>query len=273
MPLPAIRIPVWPVARKSASSPRRVNSRARTKAVYFLPSAQSVPTVSRRCPLRLRPDAIGIPAGGRRTSMRRRPRRRAAASSSRLSERRACMPLTMSSPASSASINAGSHSAFNVPPRLATPITSERAPHERASAGLSLGRPAVTVACDSAYSPTHFSRAQSRNPNAVFAYGASVVSPRNSRYGLGTSTVSELTVDARGSAETVAKEIPIIEDQKEYEHGDGRERVVHASAERPRASAPDADREPGCEQRKRNGEQRQCQRDVQRGRDLVDQTF
>ena len=57
MPLPAIMIPVWPVARKSQSTPRSVKARAMLSAVYFLPSAQSVPTVSRLLPLRLRPVA------------------------------------------------------------------------------------------------------------------------------------------------------------------------------------------------------------------------
>ena len=57
-------IPVWPVARKSASSPRAANARAIASAVYFLPSAQSVPTVSRRLPLRLRPVPMGIFGGG-----------------------------------------------------------------------------------------------------------------------------------------------------------------------------------------------------------------
>ena len=42
-PLPAIRMPVWPVARKSASTPRRRNSRSITSAAYFLPTEQSVP--------------------------------------------------------------------------------------------------------------------------------------------------------------------------------------------------------------------------------------
>src|SRR6188474_575652 len=99
------------------------------------------------------------------------------------------------------------------------------------------------------------------------------MSPRNSKYGLGTSTVSAVTVDARDSAETVAKQIPVIEDQQEREHRHRSERVVHACAERPCAGAPDAEREPGCEQCQRDGEQRQRQREVQRGWDLVDQSF
>ena len=46
--LPEIKIPVCPVARKSASKPCACISRANAKAVYFLPNAQSVPTVSKR---------------------------------------------------------------------------------------------------------------------------------------------------------------------------------------------------------------------------------
>ena len=56
MPPPAIMMPVWPVARKSTSRPRFSKARAMASAVYFLPSAQSVPTVSSRLPARLRPD-------------------------------------------------------------------------------------------------------------------------------------------------------------------------------------------------------------------------
>src|SRR5688572_30788155 len=273
IPAPAIRIPVWPVARKSTSCPRRRNSRASISAVYFLPSAQSVPTVSRRLPVRLRPDAIGMPAGGRRTSMSRRPKRRAAASSSRLSDRRACIPLTISRPVSSASISAGIHSAFSVPPRLATPMTSDCAPRAYASAGFKLGRPVVTVAPGNAYSPTHFSGAQSRRPKAVFAYGASVMSPRNSRYGPGTSTVIDVPGSVRRSAEAVAKEVPVVEDDQEGEHGNRCERVVHARTECPCTRAPDADREPAREQGQRDRQQRQREREIQRGRNLVDQAF
>jgi hypothetical protein len=37
--------------------------------VYFFPSAQSVPTVSKRLPERFSPVATGMPGGGVRTSM------------------------------------------------------------------------------------------------------------------------------------------------------------------------------------------------------------
>src|SRR3546814_17959756 len=49
-PAPTIRIPVWPVARKSAAIERRRNSRSNASAVYILPTAQSAPTVINRLP-------------------------------------------------------------------------------------------------------------------------------------------------------------------------------------------------------------------------------
>src|SRR6185436_16167433 len=111
---------------------------------------------------------------------------------------------------------------------LATPMTSDRAPRAAASAGFRRGRPVDTVADGNAYSPTHFSGAQSRSPSAVFAYGTSVVSPRNSRYGLGTSTVVAVCCDLRCSAETVAKEIPVVENDQERQCEHRRERVMQA---------------------------------------------
>ena len=94
-------------------------------------------------------------------TFRRRSERRRVAS-------RACMPLTMSSPATSASSSDGTQLSRIRPPTLATPITMERAPRARASAGVSCGSPTlIALANDS--SPTHCSRAQSRRPNAVLA--------------------------------------------------------------------------------------------------------
>src|SRR5215218_6728434 len=102
----------------------------------------------------------------------------------------ACMPLTMSRPASSASTRAGTQEAAMKPPELATPMTRARAPRSAACAGVSLGKPRLTVAAGSANSPTHSSGAQSRRPNAVLANPASTVSPRKRRYGRGRRTVS-----------------------------------------------------------------------------------
>ena len=61
MPLPEIMMPDWPVARKVAAAPAAASARVIARAVYFLPSAQSVPTVSTRRPVRLRPVAQPLP--------------------------------------------------------------------------------------------------------------------------------------------------------------------------------------------------------------------
>ena len=53
------------------------------------------------------------------------------------------------------------------------------------------GKPVVTVAVSHPHSPMQRSGAQSRSPNAVLAYAGSVVSPRNSRYGYGSSRALE----------------------------------------------------------------------------------
>ena len=79
------------------------------------------------------------------------------------------MPLTMSSPASSASARAGTQAGAMMPPVLAMPMTIERAPRSAASAGDRRGMPSVTVPAGKASSPTHFSGAQSRRPKAVLA--------------------------------------------------------------------------------------------------------
>ena len=96
--------------------------------VYFFPSAQSVPTVSNRRPVRLRPLAIGILLGGVLTSISLRRCRSAAAFSAGVSASLACMPLMTSSPASSAPRRCGSQLSTIFPPMFATPITIERAP-------------------------------------------------------------------------------------------------------------------------------------------------
>src|SRR5581483_8896204 len=60
MPPPAMKMPVCPVARKSAVSPRFRMLRSSASVVYILPTEQSVPTVNRRRPERLRPVPTGI---------------------------------------------------------------------------------------------------------------------------------------------------------------------------------------------------------------------
>src|SRR3546814_11788253 len=49
-PAPTIKIPVWPVARKSAAIERRRNSLSIASAVYILPTAQSAHPVINRLP-------------------------------------------------------------------------------------------------------------------------------------------------------------------------------------------------------------------------------
>ncbi len=181
MPLPAIMMPVWPVARKVTSRPRAARPRPSASAVYFLPSAQSVPTVRMRRPARGLPLAMGISAGGVRTSIRRRPWRTAASFSTANWSRRTCMPETMSRPAASASASAGTQLAGMLPPGAATPMTMAVAPFAAACLAVSAGRPVVTVAPGRRSSPTQRSPAQSRRPKAVLAKPDSVTSPRNSR--------------------------------------------------------------------------------------------
>ena len=76
-PSPAMKMPVWPVARKSAFSPRLRISFSSASAVYILPMEQSVPTVSMRLPLRFLPVPTAKSRVGWRTSNRLRPSLRA----------------------------------------------------------------------------------------------------------------------------------------------------------------------------------------------------
>ena len=153
--------------------------------MYFLPSAQSVPTVSRRLPVRLRP----VPT---RMSRRRlahvdqavRPRRSAAAfSSGEPASARACLKRCRDRPPVPRR-GLGIQLGFRTPPVFATPITSERRTSRLRLARPSCGSPARDRAPSAARTRRCRGRsAQSRRPNAVLAYPASVVSPRNRRYG------------------------------------------------------------------------------------------
>ena len=111
------------------------------RAVYFLPRAQSVPTVRSRRPERFKPDAIGIPAGGVRTSNSRRLYLSAADCKPGRLDSRMCMPDTRSSPASRASRSAPYQLGGMWPPALATPITMLRAPRAAAALGSRLRQP------------------------------------------------------------------------------------------------------------------------------------
>jgi hypothetical protein len=169
MPPPAIKMPVWPLARKSTATPRARSARVNASAVYFLPNAQSVPTVSKRRPERRAPLATGIFAGGVRMSISRRPNLAAVSRNGSTCASLTCIPDTRSSPASSAPTRAGTQAPGIRPPGAATPITSELAPRLCAWRALIGGSPVLTVAAGKASSPTQRSPAQSRRPKAVLA--------------------------------------------------------------------------------------------------------
>ena len=115
---------------------RSRRARLIASAVYFLPSAQSVPTVRSRLPRALQPRADRNVA--RRLPNIDQPLSRPIG---RIAQRRecrlscACMPLMMCRPALSASMSAGIQVSAMNPPELATPMTSDWAPRDRASAG------------------------------------------------------------------------------------------------------------------------------------------
>ena len=152
-------IPVWPVARKSASTPRALEARGRSPARY----------ISCRARNRCRPSAAACRCACGRWRSGCRPAacaRRSAAGraaprpprSSGMSLEPACMPLTMSSPASSASTRAGTQCRAITPPALATPITSERAPRRRGLGRRQRGQAGGDASRRAArYSPTHLS--------------------------------------------------------------------------------------------------------------------
>ena len=154
------------------------------------------------------------------------------------------MPLTMSSPASSASISAGIHSAIE---RAAAVGDADDQRARAARVGLS--RPQVRQAGGHGRSRQRvFADALVRRPVAQPERGLRV-------RGIG-GVAEEQQVRARdvddhrgrgsmrGSAEAVAKEIPVVQHDQERQRGHSRERVVQARTERPGARAPDADREP-----------------------------
>ena len=136
MPPPAIMMPVWPVARKSASMPALAQTRGRARArCISCPSAQSVPTVSSRLPLRLRPVAIGMPGGGVRTSISRRPSRSAASAQLRDVGKPHVHAADEVEPGLERLDQRGKPRRRMTPPALATPITSDRAPSRQRLGG------------------------------------------------------------------------------------------------------------------------------------------
>ena len=182
-PAPLMRMPVCPVARKVAAWPAASNARVSASAVYFLPSAQSVPTVSSRLPLRRTPVPTGKRSSLCRTSCSVRPQRAAVSRIASTEPSRVCMPLTMSSPASIASQIGAIHCGEILPPTGAMPISNERAPCATASAGVRRGKPMSTVPPGRLHCATQASGRHCRTPNAVLAFESLRSSPRKRRYG------------------------------------------------------------------------------------------
>ena len=178
------------MARNVAATPRSASALWSASAEYFLPTQQSVPTINNRLPDRCRPLAMGIDAGGTRTSRSCWPDAAAAATSADSSLNLQCKPLTIESPARSASLSAETHSAFSAPPEGATPITTLRAPAVAAALKSISGKPRSTAQPGKRYCPMQRSGRQSRKPIAVFASRGLVTSPKNNRCGEGSSVIA-----------------------------------------------------------------------------------
>ncbi len=126
IPVPAIMIPVCPVATKPARTPRSSAARWSSSETVILPTAQSLPTVSttRAGTRHAAPEKSGT-SGGKRTSQIAAPLRAAAAANSGSSRNCSCKPLTISSFASSAARIAARQLGGNAPPGGATPTSSD----------------------------------------------------------------------------------------------------------------------------------------------------
>src|SRR5690606_7846098 len=194
------KMPVWPVARKSAARPRPRISVSSASVVYILPVEQSVPTVSSRRPARFAPLPTGV-AGGVRASNRWRPLRRAASTISGCETSRSCRPEATFMPASSAAMMSATESAPSRPPALATPTIMVLAPAARAWAKSMSGTCTLVLHSGPRNWPTHHSGRNCTSPRAVLAARSSAALPRYSRNGGGQRDASVAAVD---EAETVA---------------------------------------------------------------------
>ena len=140
--------------------PCSLSSRSIARAVYFLPSAQSVPTVSSLLPGRFLPFPTGMFFGGTRTSISETPYFSAALASSSMSFSLVWTPATMSKPKDIASIKI-SFQAFGIaPPITAVPISRLLAPALAADSRLCSGSPRSTVPPSSRVCPMQLSGRQ-----------------------------------------------------------------------------------------------------------------
>ena len=161
-PRPEMKIPVWPVARKSALSPRALISRSSASAVYFLPTEQSVPTVSSRLPGRLCP-CRWRSGGGVAHVEELRPCRSAASRDLRLRaeadvQARSRRPSRPRAPRRSRAVQCSG----STPPALATPTISVLAPAAAASAMRHVGEAEIGLAARQAAAGRGTIRAASR---------------------------------------------------------------------------------------------------------------
>ena len=191
MPLPAMRMPLCPVARKSTFMPRARISFSMASEAYILPTEQSVPTVSRRLPGRFSPVPTWKPRVGWRTSNRCRPCCSATAARLGTSARRPCRPAARSRPMMSAFSRISIQSCEITPPRLATPTTSVRAPAATALVSVISVSPRSALQPFRRICPRHHSGRQWAMPWAVLAASWSGASPRNSRYGCSIAMTAE----------------------------------------------------------------------------------
>ncbi len=177
-PLSAMKMPVWPVARKSAASPRSRNPCASASDAYILPTEQSVPTVSSRAPGAAQALADGEVGGRVADVEQRHAAASAAAATSGIARSRWWRPEATSSPAAIAASTSSTIAGPISPPALAMPITSVRAPAAFASAKPSCGRPSVSGDPGRAYSPRARSGRHTAMPREVLMSIGSRVSPR-----------------------------------------------------------------------------------------------
>ena len=185
MPPPAIRMPVCPVARKSASTPRcGKRARQRKRGVFLAERAVGADREQALAGALAPRSRSGYCCGGVRTSISRRPWRSAALFSCGTLSSLACMPLMMSSPDSSASISEGIQLSPITPPGIGH-ADDQRA---RAARARLLGRQARQSGGDRGAAARPFADAAIRRPSRAARTPSwrspfSVVSPRNSRYG------------------------------------------------------------------------------------------
>ena len=125
--------------------PRVCKLWVKASAVYFFPTAQSVPTIRTRFPVRFMALPMGSCAGGTRTLTSCAPVCCAALARPGISSSRKCKPLTISSPRFAASIMVSVQRWSTLPPTGATPISRLLTPAFAACSRVISGTPKSSV--------------------------------------------------------------------------------------------------------------------------------